>query len=131
MTTSLCCRAKTDPVPRETMPTAAKDSSDPQRQRMKDNGERSSRDHRLAGWKRGAASGTLLIKLKLNYDSLKLSFSIMIHPSSTNPILIHPLLPTSLPVSTPNNIHHSRLTVCLTDSGSSPLPIEFVLVKHL
>ena len=58
MTTSLCCRAKTDPVPRETMPTAAKDSSDPQRQRMKDNGERSSRDHRLAGWKRGAASGT-------------------------------------------------------------------------
>jgi len=58
----------------------------------------------------------LLIKLKLNYDSLKLSFSIMIHPSSTNPILIHPLLPTSLPVSTPNNIHHSRLTVCLTDS---------------
>ena len=35
------------------------------------------------------------------------------------------------PVSTPNTIHHSRLTVCLTDSGSWPLPIDFVLVKHL
>src|SRR6218665_1756916 len=35
------------------------------------------------------------------------------HCSSTNPILICPLLPTSLPVSTPNTIHHSRLTVCL------------------
>src|SRR6218665_2321283 len=31
-------------------------------------------------------------------------------------ILIHPLLPTSLPVSTPNTIHHSCLTVCLPDS---------------
>jgi len=38
------------------------------------------------------------------------------HCSSTNAILIHPLLPTSLPVSTPNNIHHSRLTVYLPDS---------------
>ena len=38
------------------------------------------------------------------------------HYSSTNPIVIHPLLPTSLPVSTPNTIHHSRLTVCLPDS---------------
>src|SRR6218665_3846204 len=36
------------------------------------------------------------------------------HCSSTNPILIHRLLPTSLPVSTPNTIHHSRLTVCLS-----------------
>src|SRR6218665_3211826 len=36
--------------------------------------------------------------------------------SSTNPILICPLPPTSLPVSTPNTIHHSHLTVCLPDS---------------
>jgi len=35
---------------------------------------------------------------------------------STNPILIHPLLPTSFPVSTPYTIHHSRMTVCLPDS---------------
>ena len=35
--------------------------------------------------------------------------------SSTNPILICPLLPNSLPVSTPNTIHHSCLTVCLPD----------------
>src|SRR6218665_3566871 len=33
-----------------------------------------------------------------------------------NLILIHPLLPSSLPVSTPNTIHHGRLTVCLCDS---------------
>ena len=33
-----------------------------------------------------------------------------------NPILIPPLLPTSLPVSTSNAIHHNRLTVCLPDS---------------
>src|SRR6218665_35374 len=38
------------------------------------------------------------------------------HCSSTNPILISPLPPTSLPVSTPNTIHHSRLTACLPDS---------------
>ena len=38
------------------------------------------------------------------------------HCSSTNPILIHPILPTSIPVSTPNTIHHSCLTVCLPDS---------------
>src|SRR6218665_475384 len=38
------------------------------------------------------------------------------HCSSTNPFLNHPLHPTSLPVSTPNTIHHSRLTVCLPDS---------------
>src|SRR6218665_999205 len=38
------------------------------------------------------------------------------HCSSTNPILICPLLPTSLPVSTPNTIHHSLLTVYLPDS---------------
>ena len=31
-------------------------------------------------------------------------------------ISICPLLPTSLPVSTPNTIHHSRLTVCLPES---------------
>src|SRR6218665_209371 len=38
------------------------------------------------------------------------------HCSSTNPFMICPLLPTSLPVSTPNTnytIQHSRLT-CLT-----------------
>jgi len=34
----------------------------------------------------------------------------------TNLILIHPLLPTSLPVSTPNTFHHSRLTAYLPDS---------------
>src|SRR6218665_356936 len=38
------------------------------------------------------------------------------HCSSTNPILICPLLPTSLPASTPNTIHHSRLSVCLPAS---------------
>src|SRR6218665_2199316 len=36
--------------------------------------------------------------------------------SPTNPILIHPLIPTSIPVSTPNTLYHSRLTVCLLDS---------------
>jgi len=40
-----------------------------------------------------------------------------------NPILIHPLLPFSLPVLTPNTIHHSRLTICLSESD--PLPIDF------
>jgi len=39
----------------------------------------------------------------------------------------YPLLPTSLPVSTPNTIHYSRLTVRL--SGSDPLPIDFVLLS--
>src|SRR6218665_2891431 len=38
------------------------------------------------------------------------------HCSSTSPILICPLLPTPLPVSTPNTIYHNRLTVCLPDS---------------
>src|SRR6218665_95890 len=38
------------------------------------------------------------------------------HCSSTNPILIPLLLPPSLPVSTPNTVHHNRLTVCLPDS---------------
>src|SRR6218665_2053559 len=38
------------------------------------------------------------------------------HCSSTNPILIYRLPRTSLPVSTPNTIHHSCLTVCLSDS---------------
>src|SRR6218665_1989852 len=38
------------------------------------------------------------------------------HCSSTNPILICPLPFTSLPVSTPNTIHNSRLTVYLPDS---------------
>jgi len=33
-----------------------------------------------------------------------------------HPILIHPLPQTSLPVSTPNTIHRSRLNVCLPDS---------------
>ena len=36
--------------------------------------------------------------------------------SSANPILIRPLFPISLPVSTPYTIYHSRLTVCLPDS---------------
>src|SRR6218665_1115988 len=34
----------------------------------------------------------------------------------SNPILIHRHPHASLPVSTPNTIHHSRLTVCLPDS---------------
>ena len=35
-------------------------------------------------------------------------------------------------VSTPNTIHHNRLTVCLPDSlDLDPLPIDFVLVKRL
>jgi len=38
------------------------------------------------------------------------------HCSSTNPILIHSLLPTSPHFSTPNTIYHSHLTVCLPDS---------------
>jgi len=38
------------------------------------------------------------------------------HCSLVNPTLIHPLSHTSLRVSAPNTIHHSRLTVCLTDS---------------
>src|SRR6218665_1242934 len=51
------------------------------------------------------------------FPSLHSSFTPNLkHCSSTNPILICPLLPTSLHVSTPNAIHHSRLTVCLPDS---------------
>src|SRR6218665_925406 len=53
------------------------------------------------------------------------------HCSSTNPILIHHLLPSSLPVSTPSTVYHSRLTVCLPDSGFDPLPIDFVWNKRL
>ena len=45
------------------------------------------------------------------------------------------LVPRSLPVSTPNTIHHSRLTVYLPDSSwiliLLYLPIDFVLVKRL
>ena len=52
------------------------------------------------------------------------------HSASTNPILTHPL-PTSLPVSTLNTIHHGSRTVCLPDSGSDPLPSDFVLDKRL
>src|SRR6218665_3632320 len=48
--------------------------------------------------------------------------SYEIHHSSTNPILIHPLRPTSLPVSTPNTIDHSCLTVCLPPFH--PLPFH-------
>jgi len=35
------------------------------------------------------------------------------------------------PVSTLNIIHHSRLTVCLTVSGSDPLPIDFISDNRL
>jgi len=38
------------------------------------------------------------------------------HCSLANPILIHPLPHTSIPVSAPNTIQHRRLTVCLPDS---------------
>src|SRR6218665_2224974 len=41
-----------------------------------------------------------------------------------NPILIHRLLHTSLPVSTPSTIHHSRLTVCLPDSLDLTEPLK-------
>src|SRR6218665_3497899 len=47
------------------------------------------------------------------------------HCSSTNPILICPLLPTSLPGSTPNTIHHSRLTVYLPDSLDLTIAYRF------
>ena len=36
--------------------------------------------------------------------------------SFANPSLIHCLLHTSLPILTPSTIHHTRLTVCLSDS---------------
>jgi len=51
------------------------------------------------------------------------------HCSLANSILIHRLPHTSLPISTPNTIHHSHLNVCLPDFDH--LPIDFVLVKHL
>src|SRR6218665_2474119 len=38
------------------------------------------------------------------------------HCSLANPILIHHHPHTSLPISTPSIIHHSRLTICLPDS---------------
>src|SRR6218665_1589271 len=46
---------------------------------------------------------------------------------------IYLLLPhTSLPVSTPNTIHHFCLTSCLYDSlDLRPLPIDFVLSRRL
>ena len=69
--------------------------------------------------------------LKITQAVLSLLPHIRTKNSSTNPILIHPLLPTSIPVSTPNTIHHSRLTVCPPDSESDPLPIDFVLDKRL
>src|SRR6218665_3142383 len=65
-------------------------------------------------------------------SSLHSSFNPSVkHCSSTNPMLIHPPLPPSRPVSTPNTIHHSHLTVCLPArlSESNPLPIDFVLDK--
>ena len=41
--------------------------------------------------------------------------------------MIHSLLPTALPVSTLNTIHHSRPTVCLSDSlDLNPLSISSV-----
>jgi len=51
----------------------------------------------------------LAISPQLFYSKLK----TLLELSSTNPILNH-LLPTFLHVSTPNTIHDSRLTVCLT-----------------
>ena len=70
--------------------------------------------------------------LKLTLLSLHSSFTQNgKHCSSTNPILIHPLLLPAEPVSTSNTIRHSHLNVCLPDSGSDPLPINFVLDKRL
>ena len=51
--------------------------------------------------------------------------------SLANPILIHPLPHASLPVSTPNITHHSRLTACLTLWILTPLHFDFVLVKQM
>ena len=48
------------------------------------------------------------------YLATALSLKTENHCSLANPIPIHPLPLTSFPVSTPNTIHHSRLTVCLT-----------------
>src|SRR6218665_1671830 len=50
------------------------------------------------------------------YPPLAISPQLFHFKPKTLLFLIHPLLPTSLPVSTPNTIHHSRLTVCLSDS---------------
>ena len=49
--------------------------------------------------------------------------------SSTNPILIHPLLPTYrvyLPVSTPNTIHYTCDCLPVWLSESDQLPIDFI-----
>ena len=48
-----------------------------------------------------------------------------------NPILVHPLLPTSLPVSTPKPSTIAFDCIPALLSGSDPLPIDFVLDKRL
>src|SRR6218665_1624740 len=67
-----------------------------------------------------------LVRGRLTFDRLtqksphaispQLFHSKLKHCSLVNPILIHRHPHTYLPVSTPNTIHHSRLTVCLPDS---------------
>src|SRR6218665_4170164 len=71
------------------------------------------------------------LRLRLRYTAPQFFHSKQKQRSSTNPILIHHLLPSSLPVSTPSTVYHSRLTVCLPDSGFDPLPIDFVWNKRL
>src|SRR6218665_1836064 len=44
-------------------------------------------------------------------------------------ISFHPLLPASLPVSTPNTLHHSHLTVCLAVCLPFPLTLT-ILPTH-
>ena len=57
------------------------------------------------------------------HSKLKILLFNKLYPESSSSLY--------LPVSTPNTIHHSRLTVCLPDSGSDPLPIDFILDKRL
>src|SRR6218665_1711875 len=84
----------------------------------------------------GLVPGPKSLHLVINFNPLKFEPYYFIpnckHCSSTNPILTYPLVPISLPVSTPNTIHHSRLTVCLLDSlNLDPMPKDFVLDKQL
>src|SRR6218665_2868182 len=69
-----------------------------------------------------------LFPLSYNIFSPQLFHFKMKTLNLTNPILIIPLFLTSLPASAHNKIHHSRLTVCLTDSlDLTRLPVDFVL----
>ena len=88
---------------------------------------------------------TIRIRIKIRSQPLLFYELIKIAPLPVSPQLFHSKLktllfnksypdssssPTFLPVSIPNTIHHSRLTFCLPDSGSDPLPIDFILDKR-